>query len=270
MAAFVSRDLSNESRDALVEQLKTGEVVTTAPKMLELMREYACPSEPGIGAKPWMNNAHSHRAKVWYAACAVWEGLFSGMSNPAKASILVELLEGHSDAYSRYVILNELLRHWNTAAREPVWKLFEDTKSPVDTKIRCANVLMTHLPKEHASAVIDLMEQPELSLQCRESLFRTFGSAALAKIGRDEKVRLVRAGFRLLIDQKHDQPKNSHAGYLVACGLGEVVGSKFKPDQNDPQYRSRRGLTDAFFSDTVKAGLEWWQENKQRFAAEKE
>lgn len=69
---LVRKDISNEKRDAIVEQLKQSDFALTAPGILVAMRDHIAAGEPGIPPKPWMNDSHSHRAKVWYASSATY------------------------------------------------------------------------------------------------------------------------------------------------------------------------------------------------------
>lgn len=258
-------ELSNEARDTLVEELKASDVARNAEGVLKLMRENVWPTEPGIGPKPWMSDLHSHRDKVWYAAGAVWKELFSGRSDPAKCRVLLALLEAHSDDYSRYVVLDALRSHWTDEAEQPVRKLLDAMASSDDTKVGCAALLMSHRPEQYACKVIDLMEQPGASLALRERLFRTPEPASVTRVDTHQKKRWVRAGFRLLDDQRKTEPSKARIGYFVATELGELVGTQFKPDPKHPKYRSKGGLSDAFFDETVEAALAWWSKNQEAF-----
>src|SRR5262245_17023428 len=109
---LVRKDISNEERDAIVEQLKQSDFALTAPGILVAMRDHVAATEPGMKPKPWMNDSHSHRAKVWYASGAIWRELFRGAGDPKKEEILLKLLSDHHDNYSRYVVLGSLGTHW--------------------------------------------------------------------------------------------------------------------------------------------------------------
>src|SRR5262245_4298541 len=134
ISELVRKDISNERRDAIVEQLKQSDVSTVAQRILEVMRDYAAPSEPGLPPKPWMNDAHSHRAKVWYASAAIWDELFKGRDEPIKAAILQQLLTNNHDEDSIDKILNTMRFHWAIEAELQVFNLLQDSKNPSSVK----------------------------------------------------------------------------------------------------------------------------------------
>lgn len=111
---LVRKDISNERRDTVVEQLKQSDISETAPMILKLTNDFASHFEPGIGDKPWMSDLHSHRAKIWYASHAIWKELFKGAEDPVKAAILLKLLRHDNGYYSMGVILNTMRFHWTT------------------------------------------------------------------------------------------------------------------------------------------------------------
>src|SRR5262249_11207696 len=139
---LVRKDISNERRDAIVEQLKRSDVSTVAPRILEVMRDHVKADEPGIGSKPWMYDGRSHQAKVWYASAAIWDELFKGRDDPNKAAILQKLLTNHHDEYSIYVILNAMLAHWTIETEQQVFILFQDSKASISSKRQALEALI--------------------------------------------------------------------------------------------------------------------------------
>jgi len=84
---LVRKDISNERRDVVVEQLKQSDISEAAPMILKLINDFASHTEPGIGDKPWMSDHHSHRAKVWYASHAIWNEWFKGGEDPVRLTV---------------------------------------------------------------------------------------------------------------------------------------------------------------------------------------
>jgi hypothetical protein len=78
-------------------------------------------------------------------------------------------------------------------------------------------------------------------------------------LSQDSRKRIISLGFDLLKLEEH----NGINGYFLATSLGTFlkIPGEFKPDSKDPQYKGENGLTEKFFSDTVKNALEYWRIN---------
>ena len=256
IAELASEDISNADRDALVEELKRSDISTTAPPILKLLRDYASPEEPGIGPKPWMNDRHSHRAKVWYAAAAVWDTLFDGKSDLAKVAILLKLLNDYSDTYSRYVVLEKLRIHWSSDAEKQVADLLQRRETQDATKLDALRVLLEQVGEQYVPHAIDFIRSaPDKDKSRRyERLFNV--GDRFFKYARKNQDEIVTLGFAIL---EADATPGTSAGYFLARQLGFFlkVSREFAPDQRAPQYQGKSGLDESFFADTVMNALAW-------------
>ncbi len=117
-------------------------------------------------------------------------------------------------------------------------------------------ILLAQHPRKYADEVIDLVADGKLSKEARSNYLDAFTRPAYQGLDEPARKRLIRAGFALLAD---------HPSYLTACRLEDIVGVRFKPNQQDPKYQDKGNLNAAFFSDTVKAALEWWAAQRKNY-----
>lgn len=259
---LASENTSNVDRDALVERLKRSEVSTTAAPILGLIRDYASPSEPGMSPQPWMDDSLSHRAKVWYASHAVWDGLFHGKSDPAKTRILLKLLHHHQDSYSRGVVLEQLRRHWTDGAEAQVASLLKAKETSDSTKLDALRVLLEQVGEKYVSHALHFI-QAAPSEDKRNRYLRVFNVGdRFFKYSRKNRDEIVALGFAIL---EADATPGTPKGYFLARQLGYFlqVPRKFSPDQGDPQYQGSSGLHEIFFGDTVTNAIEWRRKNRR-------
>lgn len=197
-------DISNEARDVLVEGLKHSDVSTTAPAVLKIMRENVAYFEPGLGAKPWLFDGHSTRAKVWYAACAVWDGLFEGKPDPTKVKTLVKLLESESDDYSRMMVLHTLrVRQWDSDAEKPVADIAANAKTSYDIKVQAFRVMLLRCGDRYAPEAADFVrtastENPVMPDKANTFLAVFNGGNVFFTYSKQNQAKIIETGFDLL------------------------------------------------------------------------
>ena len=249
---LVRKDISNERRDAIVEQLKQSDISTVAPKILEVMRSHASPQEPGIPPKPWMNDMHSHKAKVWYASAEIWRELFKGRDDPNKAAILPKLLTDNHDEYSIRTILNAMQAHWPTEAEQQVFNLFQDPKATIGSKRNAIEVLLARCGERYVISALDFIRSS--SSRDQLMLFTSiFNSGGYFSYSEARQKGIIDLGFSIL------ESNENQSGYGLARRLGGFlkIPGEFAPDQHAAKYKTERGLNDQFFLDTVRNALEW-------------
>ena len=249
---LVRQDISNERRDAIVEQLKQSDISTVAPRILEVMRSHVSAGEPGIPPKPWMNDSHSHKAKVWYASAEIWHWLFKGRDDPNKAAILHKLLTNNHDEYSIYVILTTMLDHWPTETEQQVFTLLQDPKATIGSKRNALKVLLARCGERYVSSAVDFIRSS--SSRDQEMLFTSiFNSGAFFSYTEEHQKDMIDLGFSIL------ESNENQSGYFLARRLGYFlkIPGEFAPDQKAAKYQTERGLSDQFFLDTVRNALEW-------------
>lgn len=253
---LVRKDISNERRDAVVEQLKQSDISETAPMILNLINDYASPTEPGIWDKPWMSDHHSHRAKVWYASHAIWQEWFKGREDPVKAAILVRLLRNDNGYYSLGVILNTMRFHWATEAEQPVFGLFLRGETSELPRYHAIQVLLERYEERYVIHTIEFIRSSDP--RSRPDLFHLV-SERFFSYSDVIREKLIALGFSIL--ENNEGP----GGYFVARALGRFlkIPGEFAPDQNSHQYRGENGLKEQFFSGAVRNALEWKRNNEK-------
>ena len=260
VAALVSKDISNEARDAVVEELSQGDVANTAPRILKLLGEYSSHLEPGMGAKPWMHDSHSLCAKVWYASHAIWDALFRGEADPAKVKLLIKLLEDHEDPYLRHVVLGTMRSQWTDEAEKPVFNLFQNPQVPASTREGAIKALLQHCGERYVPHAIDFVQSavPEKKSARFQRVFN-IGNKFFS-YSQKNRSQILSIGFSILEDEANGKTRQ---GYFIAVRLGFYlkIPDEFQPDQRAPQYQGRNGLNEKFFSDTVQNALEWRRKN---------
>jgi len=250
---LIRKDISNERRDAIVEQLKQSDISTVAPKILEVMRNSTSHSDPGIGSKPWMSDMNSHAAKVSYASHAIWHGLFSGADDPNKAAILLKLLANYNDEYSINRVLEMMRAHWTPEAEKQVFNLLLDSKISISTKQQALEVLIVRCGEQYVIPAIDFIQSS--SGHDQKTLFTSIFSGAVrfSSYSEEHQKDIIDLGFSIL------ESNENQYGYFLARQLGGFlkIPGEFAPYQNAAEYKTERGLNDQFFLDTVRNALEW-------------
>jgi hypothetical protein len=265
VSELVRKDISNERRDAIVEQLKQSDISAVAPKILEVMRSHESAGEPGIPPKPWMNDSHSHRAKVWYASAEIWFWLFIGRDDPNKAAILPKLLTSINDAYKDdgytiHEVLSTMLAHWAPEAEQQVSNLLQDSKAPSSVKRHALEVLIQRCGERYVIPAIDFIRSS--SGRDQKMLFTSiFNSGGYFKYSEENQKNIIDLGFSIL------ESNENQYGYGLARQLGYFlkIPGEFAPNQNAAKYKTKNGLNlnDQFFLDTVRNALEWRKRNSE-------
>ena len=256
-----SEDTSNVERDALVESLQQSEISTTAAPLLALIRDHVSPSIPAVVPKPWMDDRYPHRAKVWYASLEVWDELFRGRSDPAKARVLLELLHNHQDNYSRYLVFLKLKRHWTDGAEEQIARLLEADEISDSTKLNAMEVLLEQVGEKYVPRAIHFIQDSPQERKERRFLDLFNVGNKFFKYSRQSRDEIVTVGFEIL---EVDATPNTSKGHFLATQLGyflQVPGG-FKPDQSAPRYQGKNGLKKSFFADIVTNAMKWRSSNQ--------
>jgi hypothetical protein len=251
---------SNQERDEIVEELVKTKPLESAPGILALMRENCSPMEPGFGAKPWMEDRLSVRARIWYAAAHVWDALFEGPSTPDRVETLLTLLTVNEDSYSRSRVLKKLRNdQWESSAEAPVSAMAADPRNDSSIRGLAFETLLTRTGPKHAKDAMEYLETlpPDEQAGAFVSILNT--ANGFFTWPEDLRKEVIGVGFGIL---EHTAAKDKKRGYFLARRLGSLlqVPGEFAPDQDDPRYRGEHGLNDQFFSDTVENALTY---NKQ-------
>lgn len=83
----------------------------------------------------------------------------------------------------------------------------------------------------------------------------------LFSLSNENRQRVLTAGFEAITELPDEELR---AGYFVARRLGFMLKKEdeFAPDQKDPKYQGEHGLTDDFFTETVRSAIEWHTASK--------
>ena len=252
VAELVKVETTKERRDALVGALSAAPFREVVPVILPLKREYATPIEPGMGSKPWMNDDHSVRARIWYALGAIWDSQLSRGPDPAKAATLLSMLGTSGHPWDERELIVAIGQHWTTAAERPLEALVKRRSAPAEVRVAAARELLDRasIDRYVPDAVALVRELPPSD---RSAAYRDLGYAARSARS-DNRTAVVDLGFELL-----EAEENPHGGYFLARTLGFLLDApgEFAPDVRDPQYKGPNGLTREFFDQTVRTARAW-------------
>jgi hypothetical protein len=255
VAELVKVETTSGRRDALVDALSRAPFGEVAPAVLPLMRAHATPTEPGMGARPWMHDGHSVRARIWYALGAIWQAQISGAPDAAKAAVLLSMLGTTGHPWDERELIRAIGHHWTAACEGPLAALLRRRSEPVEVRIAAARELLARVSIDrYVPDAVALVR--ELAPAERSAAYRD-----LAKLGHavrsaraDRVAALVDLGFELLA-----AAENPDDGYFLARTLGFLLDApgEFAPDARDPQYQGAHGLTPEFFAQTVRNARAW-------------
>ena len=263
VAQLAQSDLPAERRDALVTALSSAPFSEVMPRILPLLVMSPAPAEPGMGPKPWLSDAHSERAKIWYAAGAVWQSHLRGSPDPRKTATLLSLLSSAKDVRQQDLLIRALEHQWDAAAEKPLLDILAQPSAPPNLRVQSAKILLHHS---------DIRRYFEPAMQLLTSLPPEKSPAAFQEItnlgykthqlSSDQLRALARFGFGLLAAAQVEGKDTS--GYFLARRLGFIlqIPGEFSPDQKSPKYNSGHGLTDDFFKDTERNAMIWYSANK--------
>ncbi|MET0556879.1 MAG: hypothetical protein ABW221_27820 [Vicinamibacteria bacterium] len=255
VAGLVSDRTTNERRDALVATLSAAPFREVAPRIVPLLREYATPAEPGMGPKPWLEDGHSVRARIWYALGAVWQSQIAGEPDPAKAHTLHSMLGASGHPRDRCELIQAIGHHWTEASERPLAALVERRSEAAEVRVAAASELLRRAPIDrYVPAAVALVR--ELAPSERSAAYRDLANLgnAVRAARADSRASLVDLGFELL-----EADENPDGRYFLARAVGFLLDApgEFAPDVRDPQYQSPNGLTPAFFEQTVRNARTW-------------
>lgn len=255
VAELVNARTTNERRDALVGTLSAAPFHEVAPLVLPHKREHATPAEPGMGAKPWLEDAHSVRARIWYALGAVWESQIAGGSDAAKAAVLLSMLEAGDHARDRSDLIPAIGHHWVADAEPRLAAVLGRRSEPAEVRVAAAVELLRRASIDrYVPAAVALVR--DLPSSRRSDAYRDLANLgdAVRASRPDSREALVDLGFELL-----EADANPDGRYFLARTVGFLLDApgEFAPNVRDPQYRGPNSLTPEFFEQTVRNALAW-------------
>lgn len=253
---------TDAERTAIVGQSKTLPFSQLAPTLLKVLVEYR--STFGhynhVGEQPWNDQRLKPRQRNFVMAEVVWSHHLRGADDPAKGRALLNLLpKGSANPHGRYLVIDAMTHSQWVPEMEPVLKaMLTDDDRGSDARRAALNCLL-HRGDINAYMPIcieHIQSSGALPMQLREFNLLTNQGNRLFTLSKSNRKKLINLGFELLERLPHQQHQT---GYFVALHLGYLlkIEDQFKPDQHAEEYQSPSGLTDAFFTDTVKNALNW-------------
>jgi hypothetical protein len=255
IAELLNVETTNVRRDALVDALALAPFGEVVPRILPLIREYATPTEPGMGAKPWLSDEHSVRARIWYALGAIWDRHLTGAADPAKGAVLLSLLDADGSPQDMSRLIEAVGFHWTSDSEPLPAALLKRRSVPAEVRVAAAGELLRRASIDrYVPSAVALVREAEPAR-------RSERYNRLANMGYDvrsaspaSRAALVDVGFELLEAEQYPA-----ARYFLAIRIGFLldVPGEFKPDNRDPRYKGPNGLTQEFFDQTVRNALAW-------------
>jgi len=206
-----------------------------------------------------------------YAYSRVWQAILN-REREALSPLLIQLLEQAETNNAQALLINDLRLNWVDAAEQPVADILLAGESQTAAWWSAARCLQENRPGVYGDALRAVMlAMPTATTQERirksKLLMLMMQPRHLALFRGDSDVPpvdplLLTHAFECT-QQMHDD--GGSGGYFLALQLADYLGEVFKADQSDPRYRENGGLNDAFFIDTVRKALQWWNENKQDY-----
>jgi hypothetical protein len=199
--------------------------------------------------------------QVFYAVSRSWSGQVRKLHSREGGALLLELLGRASTTGAKNEILRDLVYCWAPEAEPAIAALLRDPFAESSVRTTAALVLNLNGKENYQNLLLEFAAR---SSHADRKLWFGVLSDPRYKKRRGIDPRVISMGFELIESELRVSPGYVHGAYFLAGTTGDYAAQNFMPDQNDPRYRSETGLKDAFFEDTVKNALDWWQRNRDK------
>ena len=258
-------DLMPGERDLLVETSKARPFGEIAPVICRVLREHAPPLLFSPGEKPWRDREISPSGAMHLMALEVWQHHVWTPSDPAKAAVLLSLLEasvGDAEKVRLITALGEV--HWTLEAERPLLRLARDEAESLSPRRAAVKALLRQCDvNAYVPLAVDVIAAHPSGPPQREAFTDvTDLGQRLEGLYDMNREAIVSLGFEMLLALPGDQ---LNQGYGVARRLGEILREPngFAPDQSDPVFRYADGdVTDSFFAETTANALAWYHAHR--------
>ncbi|MBC8206122.1 MAG: hypothetical protein ISR84_00310 [Kiritimatiellales bacterium] len=264
-SAWAQPGLSAEERNALVAQAKNMPFAEIVPGLLKTRVTY----QPDHyinpwGATPWNNDDLEPQDRAYLMAVEAWQHHMYPADDWSKASVLLNLLRQSSDKLEQSVLIGTMVNsQWYPDAEDVLLVMALNKEEDLEVRRAAASALLSRCEiDEYMPLACEIILLHERGLpRCRAFNLTTDKDYRLHSLSLQNKRLMTFTGFRILAELPRN---NLNIGYFVARRLGYLLRLKdeFTPNKSG-KYRDANGLTDAFFSDTVKNALQWYSKNKQ-------
>jgi hypothetical protein len=259
-------DLSPSERTALVEKSKKEPFATIAPVLLKVL----VGDQPiyGInpwGDTPWNNDRLRPRDKTYLMASAVWQHHMEPRDDLEKATILLSLLQKASGRSDKGILIGAIMNsQWCPDAEKVILGIAKDEKEDLGIRRASASALLSRCNIDtYMPLAVEIILSHDKGMPRNQAFNLTLNQGnRLFSLSEKNRRLVLAAGFKVLTDWTESELQH---GYFVARQLGFIlkIRDEFAPDQKARKYQGEHGLTDDFFSDTVKNALRWYSKNKK-------
>jgi hypothetical protein len=197
--------------------------------------------------------------QVFYAVSRSWTNQIGILPREQGGDFLRELLGKASTASAKNRILGDLMLRWTPDAESTVANLVKQPDEDLTVRIAAGLTLILRGRENYHELFLAFAGKSD-----HADRKRWYDLLAGPRHKRQTGVdpRVVGMGFDLLEAERRSSPDYVHGAYFLAITTGDYVGQEFKPDQSNPRYQGKHGLTDEFFGDTVNNAMRWWNLNK--------
>jgi hypothetical protein len=199
--------------------------------------------------------------RIQRALFDVWFHFVVDKNNSGKT--LAKLLKTAKPSVCRDFIVSALgyLGNYDPEAEEPLAAIMRDDKDHL--QLSSAEILIQNHGEKYGPALVDRVADKKRDLDTRHRYLMAFCGPGFGALPEKDQKRLIRVGFALLAENRN---------YFTATYLGDFVGAKFCPNQDDPKYHDdgNPNLNEAYFQDTVKKALAWWAVHEKEYAEKTE
>jgi len=264
--------LTPEERTELVEMGKKEPFHTIIPSLLKLRVAY----QPSYHINPWGSTSWNNdnlepQDRAYLMALAVWQHHILPKDEPAKAFILLSLLQNSSVELEKLVIIGTMMNsQWFSQAEEVLLGIAEDEKEDLDVRRAAVSALLSRCKvNTYMPLALEIILTYEKGLpRCRAFNLTTDKGHRLFSLSLQNKRLVVAAGFEIL----NELPKKDlKTGYFAARRLGYLLRFKkeFTPNRIMSKLLGKNELTDEFRIETVNNAIRWYAENGKEFKSEK-
>ncbi len=232
---------------------------TNASQLGKPQSHHAASIEQGIGLCALYPGGGNERllpieCQIFYAVSRSWDQHVRILPRNTSGVVLLDLFKRTSSSELKTRLLGDIYYRWVDDAEPIISALLKDDQENSQCRIAAGRVLLRHGLENYHEQILNFAKTSD-HLFIRERWWDLLVDMRhRSKSGVD--ARVVEMGFELILEAKRQHPDYAHAGSFIACGLGRYVGENFQPDQTK-RYRSKHGLKDEFFADTVKNALHW-------------
>lgn len=260
VSPWLNSKMSDKEREKIVKEAEEKSFEEVAPVLWKIIGEKN--SFRGLiihPDKPWRDkDITSPEEKAYWMATVVWNyhTRFPFENNQGK--VLLFYLKKAKKPYGKMMVISDLSFHWVSEAEKPLAEIVKDKHEDENVRWAAENILLDKVdPNKYIQLAIRLIKTSKDPSHAFNQL--NMGNDFF-KLNKSNQNKVISLGFQILSGIPEDRLEE---GYFVACDLGFFlkIKNKFSPDQDLPKYQGNGSLRKAFFIDTVRNALNWYNQN---------